>query len=292
MSSSKLTLIGLYNYDNTLFDGLTFPAGIEKQLAVDEILLRAGEFETLYPDPAFLKMAITHWGRKHYRTFDKWIGALALEFDPLYNFDRMEEYTDTKSSQGSQNTSETESSTRGIQRSRGEEESESAGRSAQHSRGESGSEETTGNSVSGTGTESGNTAEQKRGVSAYDDSATYQPREKQEDSGSSSGSGTGYAANTSGTNRSGAENEITQEGTNRETGRSENEITQEGTSREGGTQTTTAGVEQTTHRAHLYGNIGVTTSTQLLEDFIRVERFNIYEQIADIFADEFAIMIY
>lgn len=260
MSDSKLTLIGLYNYDNTLFDGLTFPAGIEKELAVDEILLRAGEFETLYPDPAFLKMAITHWGRKHYRTFDKWVGALALEFDPLYNFDRMEEYTDTKSSQGSQNTSENESSTRGIQRSRGEAESESQ----------------TGNSVSGTGTESDNRAEQKRGVSAYDDSSTYQPREKQEDSGNSSGSGTGYAANASEGSRD----------------RSENEITQEGTSREGGTQTTTEGVEQTTHTAHLYGNIGVTTSTQMLEDFIRVERFNIYEQIADIFADEFAIMIY
>lgn len=260
MSSSKLTLIGLYNYDQTIFDGLTFPAGIEKDIAVDEILVRAGEFETMYPDPVFLKSAITHWGRKHYRTFDKWVGALALEFDPLYNFDRMEEYTDTKSSQGSQNTSETENSTHGIQRSRGEAEKEAQ----------------TGNSVSGTGSESDNNSEQKRGVSAYDDSATYQPREKQEDSGNSSGSGTGYAVNAASTDRD----------------RTENEVTQEGTSREGGTQTTTAGVEQTTHTAHLYGNIGVTTSTQLLEDFLRVERFNIYEQIADIFADEFAIQVY
>lgn len=260
MSASKMTLIGLYNYDQTIFDGLTFPAGIEKTVAVDEILVRAGEFETMYPDPVFLKSAITHWGRKHYRTFDKWVSALALEFDPLYNFDRMEEYTDTKSSQGSQNTSESESSTRGIQRSRGEAENESQ----------------RGNSVSGTGSESDNNSEQKRGVSAYDDSATYQPREKQEDTGNSSGSGTGYAVNAASTDRD----------------RTENEVTQEGASREGGTQTTTAGVEQTTHTAHLYGNIGVTTSTQLLEDFLRVERFNIYEQIADIFADEFSIQVY
>ena len=260
MSSAKLTLLGLYNYDNTLFDGLTFPAGIVKETAVDEILLRAGEFETLYPDITFLKSAIGHWGRKHYRTFDKWIEALSIEFDPLYNFDRMEEYTDTTNRKGSQNTSENESTTRGIQRSLGEAESEAQ----------------TGNSVSGTGTESENNAGSQRDVSAYDAGTTWQPREKQTDDGSTSGSGTGYAANAS-------------EGTR---DRSENEITQEGASREGGSQTTTEGIEQTVHTAHLYGNIGVTTSTQMLEDFIRVERFNIYEQIADIFADEFAIQVY
>ena len=158
------------------------------------------------------------------------------------------------------NTSETESTARGIQRSRGEAEKEAQ----------------TGNSVSGTGTESENNAGSQRDVSAYDAGTTWQPREKQTDDGSTSGSGTGYAVNAASTDRD----------------RTENEVTQEGTSREGGTQTTTAGVEQTTHTAHLYGNIGVTTSTQLLEDFLRVERFNIYEQIADIFADEFAIQVY
>ena len=48
MSSAKITLLGQYNYDNTLFDDLTFPAGINKQTAVDEILLKAADFEVLY----------------------------------------------------------------------------------------------------------------------------------------------------------------------------------------------------------------------------------------------------
>ena len=47
MSSATLTMIGLYNYDNTLFDNLTFPAGIDKDLAINQILMSCGEFEAL-----------------------------------------------------------------------------------------------------------------------------------------------------------------------------------------------------------------------------------------------------
>ena len=96
MASCKLTMIGLYNYDNTLFDGLTLPAGIDKETAVNEFLLKCGEFEVNYPNIDFMKMAITHWGKKHYRTFKKWVEALAIEFEPLYNYDRYEEYEDER----------------------------------------------------------------------------------------------------------------------------------------------------------------------------------------------------
>ena len=44
--------------------------------------------------------------------------------------------------------------------------------------------------------------------------------------------------------------------------------------------------------ARLYGNIGVTTSQQMLQSELDVARWNVYEQIADLFVDEFCIMIY
>ena len=47
----KLTTIGLYNYDSTLFDGLTLPTSIDKNIAVFEILNRSAEFEIIYPEP-------------------------------------------------------------------------------------------------------------------------------------------------------------------------------------------------------------------------------------------------
>lgn len=215
MSSATMTMLGMSNYVPDLFDDLTFPTGIDKETAVDEILLRSGEFEVLYSNPAFLKQAITHWGKKHYRTFAEWVKALAIEFDPLYNYDRFEEYTDAKISNAS---------------------SKNGSRS-----------------MSATGTGTDGSSSNTREVSAYD-SSTYEPREKESGSSGSTSHGSGIAMNE--------------------------------------TEENTSGQEQTKHTAHLYGNIGVTTSTQMLEDFLRVERFTIYEEIADLFVSEFCIMVY
>ena len=49
---------------------------------------------------------------------------------------------------------------------------------------------------------------------------------------------------------------------------------------------------KTHHEGNIYGNIGVTTSQQMLEAEYEVARFNIYEQIADLFIKEFCICIY
>lgn len=192
---ATLSLIGLYNYDNTLFDGLTLPAGIDKDICINEILRRCGEFELIYSDLDFNKSMIAQFGNKHNRTFTKWAQGLAEEFNPLHNYDRHEIYTDTHKS----------------------------------------------NAVSNSATSTSSNADRK--VSAYD-ASTMQPKEQEE----SGGSGTGSAVNTSN--------------------------------------------DEVKHEAHLYGNIGVTTSTQMLEDFLRVERWNIYEHIADIFCDEFCIPVY
>ena len=192
---ATLSLIGLYNYDNTLFDGLTLPAGIDKDICVNEILRRCGEFELIYSDLDFNKSMIAQFGNKHNRTFTKWVEGLAEEFNPLHNYDRHEIYTDTHKS----------------------------------------------NAVSNSATSTSSNADRK--VSAYD-ASTMQPKENE----TSGGSGTGSAVNSSN--------------------------------------------DEVKHEAHLYGNIGVTTSTQMLEDFLRVERWNIYEHIADIFCDEFCIPVY
>ena len=192
---ATLSLIGLYNYDNTLFDGLTLPAGIDKDICVNEILRRCGEFELIYSDLDFNKSMIAQFGNKHNRTYTKWVEGLAEEFNPLHNYDRHEIYTDTHKS----------------------------------------------NAVSNSATSTSSNADRK--VSAYD-ASTMQPKENE----TSGGSGTGSAVNSSN--------------------------------------------DEVKHEAHLYGNIGVTTSTQMLEDFLRVERWNIYEHIADLFCDEFCIPVY
>ena len=44
--------------------------------------------------------------------------------------------------------------------------------------------------------------------------------------------------------------------------------------------------------AHMYGNIGVTTSAQMLEGELEVRKNNLYNMIADCFATELCILVY
>lgn len=196
MSSAIMTMIGMYNYDPTIFDGLKLPEGIDKDTCVNEILSRCGEFEVIYPDIEFLKNMITHFSNKHYWTFEKWVKGLAEEFNPLYNYDRNEVYTDTHDSNASA-------------------ESETHTNSTVH-----------------------------QNVSAYD-STTMQPKENEISTGGDKGT---------------AKNESK---------------------------------DVIKHEAHLFGNIGVTTSVAMLTEYVNFYKdFNIYKQIADIFCDEFCIAIY
>lgn len=97
MATAKITLIGLYNYDSTLFDGLKLPAYFNKQTLVNTILLAGGEFGALYPDPAFMKQAISLWSAKNQRYFERLAKLMQTDYDPLENYNRREEWDDTGS---------------------------------------------------------------------------------------------------------------------------------------------------------------------------------------------------
>ena len=182
MSVAKMTLIGFYNaYEDShpLFEYLELPAGIDKDLFINSLLLDAGELEVLYDDPDFFKNAISIWGRKWQRTFEKWYEALQVKYDPLNNYDRTEEWrTDTDSTSKSDSTANR---------------------------------------------------------SSYD-SASLQPYTSMNDSG-------------------------TFDGTEFKTGRA-------------------------------YGNIGVTTSQQMLEAELSLQEWNLYQHMIDLFKTELLIPIY
>ena len=92
---SLLTVEGLYNYDNTLFDGFNVPEGLVKQIAIDAILMRTRELEVLYPDFTYMKNRITIWSNKYQINWKKLYDTTVLEYNPIENYDRMEDWTDT-----------------------------------------------------------------------------------------------------------------------------------------------------------------------------------------------------
>ena len=72
---AKITLWGMNewlqdNDNQTIFQELTLPTGIDSDKLLDIVLLQCGEFESLFADPYFLQDAIKVWGNKHYATFE------------------------------------------------------------------------------------------------------------------------------------------------------------------------------------------------------------------------------
>lgn len=92
---SLLTVEGLYNYDNTLFDGFNVPEGLVKEIAINAILMRTRELEILYPDFSYMKNRITIWSNKYQINWKKLYDTTVLEYNPIENYDRMEDLTVT-----------------------------------------------------------------------------------------------------------------------------------------------------------------------------------------------------
>lgn len=207
MSSAKMTLIGcntfFKNMNDDLFSGLTLPEGLAKDTLTNNILLQGGEFEVVYSDPFFLQNAISIWADREAATFERWVNALAIEYAPLENYDRFENWTDTLDSDGTSRTTGTNDT-----------------------------------STNGTVTTD---------VSAYD-SSTYQPKDK---------------------------------------------VTTSETIDNDTTENNTSTLDNTgVHAGRIHGNIGVTTSQQMLESELDLGYWNIYSRITDMFLKEFCIMIY
>lgn len=99
MAAAQMTLLGLQTALNSvnddLFSGVILPDGVDLEILKNNILLKGADFEVMYADPFFMKDVFTLISKKWYRTFDKWVKALAIEYAPLENYDRQEDYTDT-----------------------------------------------------------------------------------------------------------------------------------------------------------------------------------------------------
>lgn len=90
----RMTLIGMYNYDSTLFDNVSLPEGYDKDTFINSLLLEHGEKCVMYTDVDFMKFSLGVVSRKWYHEFERIYTALNEEYNPLHNYDRHEEYKD------------------------------------------------------------------------------------------------------------------------------------------------------------------------------------------------------
>lgn len=207
MSKAKFTLIGTYQYYHNaggdLFELMDLPEGINKDTLCSNILLQGGEFEVLHGSPEFIHNSIGIWSKAWKDSFQRWVDALAIEYAPLENYDRMEHWTDELDGSGSS---------------------------------------------SSTGTlDTSFSEEVERTKSAYD-SSSYQPYDK---------TTTGSTTDTDTTD-----------------------------------DTNTTINNDSEHNGRIHGNIGVTTSQQMLNQELDLGYWNLYQRITQLFLQEFIIPVY
>lgn len=89
-----ISIAGLYSYDDTIFDDMKIPDGVDKQTLIFNILAETAELEILYPDPAFMKKMLEMWSAKEISVWDKLHSTTKLEYNPIENYYRIEEWTD------------------------------------------------------------------------------------------------------------------------------------------------------------------------------------------------------
>ena len=203
MSRATLSLLGLYQYDNTIFNELVLPDGMDKQLYINNLLMETAEMEVLFSNPSTMRSVIGIWSNAHLDSWAKMWNTTKLEYNPIENYDRQEDWTDNNKT-----NSKVQSTDKGTGKNHSTDISKAAG------------------------FDSGNLV-------------------------------------TSGQNDNDSHNESTQIGNS------------EGNSN-----------EELKHTGRVHGNIGVTTSQQMIEEERRVADWNMYEYLINKFKQQFLLLVY
>lgn len=213
---ARVTLWGFYQYDETLFDDIVLPDGIDKDNLVSDIMRNSGDLYPYHQVPEYLKRNINYWFARRLFDFGRMYDALRVEYSPIENYDRKENITRDYENSGVDRASTTLGST------------------------------TTSTNVGS------NDNENK--VSAYNET-DYTNREKDTQSYNSTLTNTGSGTDT--------------------------------------TQTEYGLKRKEVEDIRVHGNIGVTTSQQMIESEMSLRaKYDIYKIISREFEREFLVQVY
>lgn len=124
MLGATLSFLALYDYDDTLFDGLIFPAEVDRDILIENFLAETAELEVIYPDPYFMKRALTIYGRRQAAVWASLAETFELEYNPIWNVDGKVTETETRDLKHTDDSDRTE---KGSSTSSGTEEGKRAG---------------------------------------------------------------------------------------------------------------------------------------------------------------------
>lgn len=250
----NLSPLGLYQWDQTIFDLMQIPEELDKDTLVDNLLAETAELEVLYPNPVVFKNLVAVWSQKQLDIWNRLYATTQYEYNPIENYNRYETGSDSGSGRTThsgtdtttENTTHGGMDTRTIDRDMGGSDSNSGNGKDEHY-------------VAGynPGTPSGD-----------DDGLLKQTRDE---------------AESTSTTRYGGTEDVTDTFAHGET------IAKTGGLTHGEQVATTNEGE---HNLHAHGNIGVTTTQKLIREQREIDLFNLYDIIIEDFKMRFCILVY
>ena len=92
---ANLSPLGLYTWDNTVFDLMRIPKELDKETLVQNLLAETAELEVLYPNPVVFKNLVGVWSNKQIDIWNRLYATTQYEYNPIENYNRYETGSDT-----------------------------------------------------------------------------------------------------------------------------------------------------------------------------------------------------
>lgn len=276
-----MSLTGLYNYNETLLDGLIenlpnkngipsdYPDSyytdvtIDPTIVVENLLVECAEFEILYADFNALKRIIKIWSAKEKPVWQKMYNTVCFKYNPIWNKDGKTTWTERRTGIGTK--TETETGTK-------------SGSGNDTITDDYTSTSDTTNKTIGNGTNTRNGTDETTGkVSAYN-STDFQNREQSN------------STNTESNSSESTEN-FTGKGTVTNKGTKKN-VSSTSETNNVSRETNDENSEETSHEQQDTGNISMTLTQQMITAERETAMFNIIDFIINDFKERFCLLIY
>lgn len=274
----NLSPLGLYNWDNTLFDLMQIPSELDKPTLIDNLLAETAELEVLYPNPVVFKNLVGVWSAKQIDIWNRLYATTQYEYNPIENYNRYE--TGSTSGSGSTTHSGTDTTTEATTHGGTDTTTEATTHGGTDTRTENielgGEDTTTGADTKG------------HWIAGYDaptpttaDDGLFKQTRDQDDATTT----TEY-----GRTEEIQESKVYGETINKTGGITHGETINKTGGLTHGEQVVTSNDGE--HDLHAHGNIGVTTTQKLIREQREVDLFNLYDIIIEDFKMRFCILVY
>lgn len=100
---ATVSFLGLYNYDPTVFDDLQVPAGVDKTLVQNTLMMETADLEVMQPDPVIMRQVLGWFSQRRLDAWTRVYTALSSK----YQADTDVEVTETRTPDLSYNETRT-----------------------------------------------------------------------------------------------------------------------------------------------------------------------------------------